>query len=76
MTREVSQFARNLTKEGIPIELLEIHRLRVLGIPLAPSWAGLQDVPARLVDDNIILLAGYEDAAEWQRLDAEKAGNK
>ena len=46
------------------------------GNPLAPSWAGLQDVPARLVDDNIILLAGYEDAAEWQRLDAEKAGNK
>ena len=72
----MSQFARGLNKEGIPVELVEVHRLRVLGIPLAPSWTALQDVPARLVDDNIIILAGYEDAAEWQRLDAEKAGNR
>ena len=72
----MSQFARKLRKQGIPLELLEAHRLRVLGIPLASSWEALQTVPARLVQDNTIILAGYEDAADWQALDLKKAGNR
>ena len=45
--------------------------LGILGVPLAGSWAGLQDVPARLVDDALILKAGYEDAEEWREMDAK-----
>ena len=60
----------------MPPELLEAHTFGILGIPLAGSWSELQDVPARLVDDSLIIKAGYEDAEEWRELDAVKAGTR
>jgi hypothetical protein len=71
----MSQFYRGLSEEGVPVELLDAHMLRVLGIPLATGWAGLQDVPAQLVDDTMILLAGREDADEWTSMDMKKAAS-
>ena len=69
------QFYRGLLKEGVPGELHDAHMLRVMGIPLATGWAGLQDVPARLVDDTMILLAGRQDADEWNDMEMKKATN-
>ncbi|MCH8236176.1 MAG: hypothetical protein IIC29_08635 [Chloroflexi bacterium] len=51
--------------------MIDAHTLSVLGVPLAASWDGLQGVPARLVDDALILKAGYADAEEWRMMDAK-----
>jgi len=45
------------------------HRL---GLKLAETPADLSKVPARFVDDWMILLSGIEDAEEWRALDAKK----
>jgi hypothetical protein len=39
-----------------------------LGIPLARDAMSLDNVPARFIDDWLILQAGIDDAEEWKSL--------
>ena len=59
-------------KDELPIELSEVHMLEVLGVPLAGNYSDLQRVPALLVKQRLIYLAGRNEYHEWQ---AAKAKN-
>ena len=63
-------------KADLPAELLDAHLLRVLGVPLASSYLELQRVPALLVRQQVILAGGYQDAAEWAEIKAERGKSK
>ena len=57
-----------------PEELEEVWVLRALEVPLARDWDMLQDMPARLVIDMLLLRAGVADAEEWREMEAKMAG--
>lgn len=60
----------------MPAEIGDAQLLTALGIPLAASPDGLGSVPARLVDEMLVLRAAGIEAQEWRELQAESAAKR
>ena len=46
--------------------------LQVIGVPLAGSLMEMGTVPARLVDEALLLAGAKADAREWKVMEAER----
>ncbi len=55
-----------------PPELSEALLLNALDIPLASQWSEIEDLPALLITDHILVSTARADATEWLQLEAER----
>ena len=46
--------------------------MHALGVPLAGSLMELGDIPARLVDEELLYATAKADAEEWRAMEAER----
>lgn len=55
----------------MPHEIYDAYRLQVLGVPLAAGLAELEEVPARLIDETLLIAEARQEAADWEQVKAE-----